>query len=166
MQLDLGWIDIGLLAFLLLSVLFGLVRGLLFEVLSLAGWVVAWIVAQAATPALAPYIHIGDPGSGLNRVATFACAFIVVLILWSLAARLVRMIVRATPLSPIDRLLGAGFGLARGVLVLLLVASVVGLTPLRQAPAWQTSEGAVWLNAALQGIKPWLPSNLSQHLPA
>jgi membrane protein required for colicin V production len=166
MQLHLGWIDIALLAVLAASMLFGLLRGLLFEVLSLAGWVAAYLIAQFATPALQPYIHIGDAGSGLNHGVTFACAFIVALIVWGIAARLVRLLVRATPLSAIDRLLGAGFGLARGVLVLLVVATVVGLTPLREAPAWQSSEGAAWLNAALQGIKPWLPSGLSQHLPA
>lgn len=166
MRVDLGWIDIALLAFLAASVLFGLVRGLLFEVLSLAGWVVAYLVAQLATPALQPYVPIGILGSGLNHGVTFACAFIVALIVWGIAARLVRLLVRATPLSAIDRLLGAAFGFARGVLVLLVVATVVGLTPLREAPAWQASEGAVWLNSALEGIKPWLPSGLSQHLPA
>ncbi|MBS0447882.1 MAG: CvpA family protein [Proteobacteria bacterium] len=163
---NLGWIDIALLAFLLLSVLFGLVRGLVFEVLSLVGWVVAWFIAQAITPALAPYVHLGTAGSPLNRIVTFACAFIVVLVLWGLAARLLRMVVRATPLSPVDRLLGAGFGLARGVLVLMLVAIGVALTPLREAPAWQASEGATWLYAAIQGLRPWLPPDWSLHLPA
>lgn len=163
---SLGWVDIALLAFLALSVIFGLVRGLVFELLSAVGWFVAYFAAQWATPWAAPYIHVGDPGSALNHGVSFACVFVAALVVWSLAARLVRLLIRATPLSPVDRLLGAGFGLARGVIVLLALATVVGLTPLRKSPAWQQSAGVVWLNAALQGIKPLLPPDISQHLPS
>lgn len=163
---NLGWIDLGLLAFLVLSIVFGLVRGLVFEVLSLLGWVAAYFAAQWFAPSVAPFIDIGDPGSGLNHGLTFALVFFATLLAWSLAARLVRAMVHATPLSPVDRLLGAGFGLVRGVAVLLALASVVGLTPLRETTAWQQSEAAVWLNAALQGLKPLLPASLSQRLPA
>jgi membrane protein required for colicin V production len=166
MPINLGWVDIGLLAFLSLSILFGLMRGLVFEVLSALGWFVAYFAARSATPLLEPYVHVGDPGSALNHGATFACAFILLVVVWSLGSRLVRLLIRATPLSPIDRLLGAGFGLARGVAVLMALAIAVGLTPLRTAPAWRASEGVVWLQAALQGIKPWLPPVLLQHLPA
>ena len=166
MNIALGWVDIGLLAFLLLSVVFGLVRGLVFEVLSVLGWVAAYFAAQWATPLLMPYVHLGEPGSALNHGITFASAFVVAIIVWSLLARLIRLMLRATPLSPVDRLLGAGFGLARGLVVLLALATVVGLTPLHESAAWQHSEGAVWLNAALHEIKPLLPAGLSQHLPA
>jgi len=163
---SLGWVDIGLLAFLVLSIGFGLVRGLVFEVLSALGWVAAYFGAQWLAPLAEPYIHVGDPGSALNHGVAFASAFLVTLVVWSLAARLVRALVHATPLSPVDRLLGAGFGLVRGVVVLMALATLVGLTPLQRSPAWQQSEGVIWLNAALQGLKPLLPPGLSQHLPA
>jgi membrane protein required for colicin V production len=109
---------------------------------------------------------VGQIGSALNYGAAFACAFIGALIVWGLAARLVRLLVRATPLSPIDRLLGAGFGLARGLVVLLVLATVVGLTPLFKSIAWQQSQGAMALNSVLRGLKPMLPPEVSQHLPA
>lgn len=47
---DIGWVDWALLAVLLASVIVGLVRGLVFEVLSLLGWVAAYIAAQATSP--------------------------------------------------------------------------------------------------------------------
>lgn len=162
----LGWVDVSLLVFIALSVVFGLVRGLVFELLSAVGWVVAFFAAQWLTPRAAPYLHVGEPGSDLNHGVTFACAFIATLIAWSLAARLMRALIHATPLSLLDRVLGAGFGLVRGALVLLALASAIGLTPLRKSLAWQQSEGATWLNAALHGIKPLLPPDLSRHLPA
>ena len=90
MDLDIGWVDACLLGVLLLSILVGAIRGLVFELLSLAGWLVAYFVALWAMPELAPRLPIGTTGSSLNLAASFACAFIVTLIVWSLLSRLVR----------------------------------------------------------------------------
>jgi membrane protein required for colicin V production len=161
-----AWIDIVLLTVLLVSVIIGLVRGLVFEMLSVIGWFAAYFAAQWFSPALAPYIPIGAPGSALNHGVAIAATFIVVLIVWSLIARGLRMLIHATPLSLVDRMLGAGFGLARGAILLLVVATVVGLTPLVKTAAWQQSSAAVWLQSALRGLKPVLPPDISRHLPA
>ncbi len=164
MAIDVGWVDIGLLAFLGISVLVGLARGVVFELLSLAGWLVAYLAGLWLTPELQPSIHIGDPGSSLNYGATFAIVFLVTLVLWSLGARLVRALIHATPLSLIDRVLGAGFGLLRGVVVLLVVTAVIGVSPWAKAVAWQRSQGAVWLNAWLLELRPVFTNEISQHL--
>ncbi len=164
--MSMGWVDAVLLGVLILSVIVGLVRGLVFEMLSAVGWIAAYFAAQWVTPTLAPHIPVGEPGSGLNHGAAFASAFIAALIVWGLAARLLRMLIRATPLSLLDRLLGAGFGIARGMIVLLALATVVAFTPLMKSAAWQQSIGAVWLQSVLRGLKPVLPPDISKHLPA
>jgi membrane protein required for colicin V production len=161
-----GWVDAAMLGVLLLSVLVGLWRGLVFELLSLAGWIAAWIAAQWFAPEASAWVPIGTPGSALNLGATFALVFIAALIVWSIAARLVRMLLRATPLSGIDRLLGAVFGLARGVVLLLVVAMVVSLTPFGRSPQWRASVGALWLHDAVRAVTPMLPPPWSRHLPA
>jgi membrane protein required for colicin V production len=166
MTIDLGWVDIGLMLFLVLSVLVGLMRGFVFEVLSLVGWVVAFVAAQMLTPLAQPHVSIGQPGSALNHVVTFACVFLAALLIWGLGARLVRMLIRATPLSSFDRLLGAGFGLARGALVLLMLSLVLELTPVAKWPSWQRSQGAAWLNAAVKELKPWLPIEMNPQHPS
>ena len=166
MAVDFGWVDIGFAAFLVLSVLVGLMRGVVFELLSLAGWFAAYFVALWWTPSFQTYINVGAPGSILNYGTTFACVFIVTLIVWSLGARLVRALIRATPLSPIDRLLGAGFGFVRGLVVLLVVATVVGISPWGQSPAWQRSQGVFWLNAVLHELRPLFINDVSQPVTA
>lgn len=156
-EIFVGWVDIGFAVFLLLSIVVGLMRGFVFELLSLAGWVVAYLAARWGTPFAQVYFHELSPsGSALNYGITFACVFIAVLIVWGLAARLVRTLVHATPLSAFDRLLGAGFGLVRGVVLLLIAATVVGVSPWASAPAWRASQSAVWLNALLQDLRPVL----------
>jgi len=163
---ELSVLDWVLLAIVLLSIVIGLWRGLVFEVLSLLGWVAAYIGAQWLAGPVADHLPVGTPGSALNHAAAFALSFIGVLIVWSLAARLVRMLITASPLSGLDRLLGAVFGLLRGVLVLLAVATVVQMTPAAKSPLWQESRGAAWTSALLQELKPLLPDTIAQHLPA
>jgi membrane protein required for colicin V production len=162
----LGWVDLTLLAVLALSVVVGLWRGLVFELMSLIGWVVAYIAAQAWSPLLAPHLPLGLPGSALQQGAAFGLSFLAALIAWAILARGVRMLVHATPLTFIDRVLGAGFGLLRGAVLLLAVSTLVAFTPAARSQPWQDSLGAAWLGAALQGLKPVLPDEMSRHLPA
>lgn len=161
--LGIGWVDIALAAVLLASVIVGLVRGFVFELLSLAGWIAAWFAAQWAAPEIAPHLPIGTRGSALNHGAAFLCAFVAALVVWSLLARLVRLLIHATPLSVPDRLLGGVFGVVRGAMLLLVVATVVGFTPLAKASAWQQSRGVAILHAVLQGLLPFLPPQVSEH---
>lgn len=164
--MNLSTLDWVLLGVLLLSAAVGLWRGLVYEVLSLVGWVVAYFAAQLIAPAVAPSLPIGAPGSALNVGAAFAAAFVVVLIVWALAAKLVRALLHATPLSGVDRLLGALFGVLRGGVLLLVVATLVALTPMKASAAWQQSQVARQLQSALQELKPLLPADVAKHLPA
>jgi membrane protein required for colicin V production len=162
----LGWVDGTLLAVLAVSVLVGLWRGFTLEAMSLAGWVVAYFAAQWAVPQVAGRIGIGDPGSALNHAAAFALCFFAALLAWALLARLLRLLVHATPLTLPDRALGAVFGLLRGAVLLLALATVVKLTPAAQSEPWQASSGARWLSATVQIIKPMLPPDVAQWLSA
>ncbi len=161
-----GWVDWALLAMLALSVVVGLWRGLVFEVLSLIGWVVAFVAAQALAPAVAAHVPIGVAGSAINHGVAFFATFVLALIIWALASRLVRLLIHATPLQPVDRVLGGVFGLARGAVLLLAVATVVMLSPAQRSTAWQQSRGAAWLATALQGLKPMLPDVVARQLPS
>ncbi len=160
----LGLVDWVLLALLGVSIAVGVVRGFVFEVLSLVGWVVAWFAAQWGSPLLAPHVPVGTPGSGLNAGVAFGLAFAGALLAWALLARLIRLLIHATPLSIPDRLLGAGFGALRGGVLLLALATVVALTPASQSQAWRGSTGARWLEQGLAALKPLLPQAVSRHL--
>lgn len=161
----LPWVDLALAAVLLVSVIVGIVRGFVFEVLSLLGWVAAYFAAQWLAPMAASHIPIGKPGGSVNYAAAFAAAFVAALIVWAICARLLRFVIHATPLSGPDRLVGAVFGALRGLVILLAATTFICLTPMMRSPAWQASGGAKWLQGALVQIKPWLPPQISKHLP-
>jgi len=163
---SLGWVDWVFLALLLLSMVIGVVRGLLYELMSLFGWVVAYVAAQAFGAAAAPAVPLGAPGSALNLAAAFALVFVAVLLGWWLLAWLLSKLIKASPLSVMDRVLGALFGLVRGALIALAVATVVNLTPFAEAPAWRHSHSAQSLAVVLAGLKPLLPEPIMRHLRA
>ncbi len=160
------WLDVLLGLTVLISMGIGIMRGLLFEMLSALGWVVAYFAAQWLAPHLVPYLPSAVTGAGLRHGIAFGVTFVAVLLGWSLMSRALRMLVRGSPMSGTDRMLGAGFGLARGVVLLLALATVIRLTPLVEAPAWRQSTAVAWLEAALRGLRPVLPSDISRHLPA
>ncbi|HEU4457847.1 MAG TPA: CvpA family protein [Methylibium sp.] len=161
-----GWVDLAFAALLLLSTVVGLWRGLLFEVMSLLGWVAAYVAAQAFAPALAPQLPFGASGSALQLGAAFAIVFVLALIVWSLLSSLLRRLMQASPLSGLDRLFGAVFGLLRGVLIGVVIATLVQLTPFGKSRDWRTSHGAAAMQTVLAGLRPWLPDAVVKHLPA
>lgn len=156
---DLGWVDITLLAVLGLSVLVGLWRGFVYEIVSLLGWVVAFVLANTCAPFVSGLLPGGQGGPG-PFWAAYAIVFALVLVACGLLARLMRILISATPLSVVDRLLGGAFGVARGVVVLVAAAMLIALSPFAHEAGWQQSHGALWLGQALEGLKPVLPQSL------
>lgn len=163
-DLQLGWVDITLLAIFGLSVLIGLWRGLVFELVSLLGWVVAFVIANTLGPVLADLVPVANGEPQLRLWIAYVLVFVLVLIACTLLARLLRALISATPLSVIDRLLGGGFGAVRGAMILVVVATLVTLSPYAHSASWQNSHGALWLGLALEGLKPVLPQSLTVHI--
>ena len=165
MDLSLSWVDLALALVLLISIGLGLWRGLVFEVMSLAGWVIAYFAAPSLAPvveALLPASWTSQFGPAVLHVVTLAIAFFFVLIVWSLASRLVKMLIHATPLSVVDRLGGAGFGALRGVFIALLLVLVIGASPLAEASTWRASRAVPMLNGVLRDVAPLLPEPVAR----
>jgi membrane protein required for colicin V production len=69
---ELGWVDWTMLGLLALSVLVGLWRGLVFELMAVVGWVVAYVVAQLFSSDVAAHVPVGTRGEALNLGVAFA----------------------------------------------------------------------------------------------
>jgi membrane protein required for colicin V production len=161
---DLGWVDLSLLAILGVSVLVGLWRGFVFEIVSLLGWVIAFVLANTLAPLLSPLLPWGEAGTPERFWVSYVLVFLLVLILCGILARLMRALISATPLTFIDRLLGGAFGVARGAVVLVIVAMLVTLSPFAHSSSWRQSHGALWLGQAIESLKPVLPQSLNVHI--
>lgn len=148
--------DIVILAVLALSVLFGLWRGFVAEVLSLVCWIAAFWVAWMFGDEVAAWYGLWLHHPAARVVAGYLTCFLGVLVAGALVGWVLRKLIQAGGLSGTDRMLGMLFGLARGVLLVVVIVLVLDLTPLVGAAWWQGSrllpgfsQGASWLSAQL-----------------
>jgi membrane protein required for colicin V production len=159
----LDWVVLVVLA---ASVLLGLWRGLVYEVLSVLNWVAAFVLAQWLAPRAAEFMPLGHAGDSIRYAAGFVVVFIAALFAGGLLAWLTKRLVAAVGLAPVDRALGGLFGLVRGTVAVLALAVVVHLTGLRNSAWWTESVTAGVATAALRGLKPVVPERFGTYLPA
>jgi membrane protein required for colicin V production len=158
--------DIAVLVIVGLSVLLSVIRGLTREVLALAAWVAAFVAANllAGTAAQSQWLPEAIPTEGLRLLAGFLCVFLAVLIAMSVLAMGASKLVQSAGLGLEDRLLGVLFGLARGVLVVMIIVLLAGLTSLPRQAVWRNALLSDPLEAFAGSIKAWLPADLSQRI--
>lgn len=159
-------VDWIFLAVVLGSLLLGAWRGLVYELLSLVGWLVAFVAARVWAENMALWLPLGEIDGALRYAAGFVVVFVATAFAWGLLSWLAKRLIDGVGLRPVDRTLGAVFGLLRGGLLVAVVTLVVGFTPLQQADGWQQSLIAPQLGGLLQDWMPALPQELGRYLPS
>ncbi len=159
-----NWADYAIIAILALSVLVGLWRGLIAEVLALVIWVAAFWVAWTFGPQVAVYFesHIDVPSARI--ILAYALCFVVVLVVGALVKFVLGKLVSGTGLSGSDRLLGMLFGLARGVLVVAIAVFLLGFTPFTRDPWWQQSRLLPTFTATADWLGSRVPESVGRYL--
>ena len=153
-------------ALLLASLLLGAWRGLVFELMSIAGWVMAFLAARWAAPVVGDWLPMGGSSEPLRYAAGFVLVFIAVAFLCGMLATLARSAAKALGVRPVDRVFGALFGVLRGVLVLVVLAALVLMTPMRDEAWWRESLSSGWLEMTLAWLQPLLPEAFGKYLSA
>lgn len=156
------WTLIGILG---LSFLIGVWRGLVYEVLSVFVWIAAFVLAQWFAPEVAAKLPMTGSAQSLRYAAGFVLVFVGTAFVAGLITQLIKKLVAAVGLRPVDRTLGAIFGLLRGAILLLAIAVVMNMTALRNQADWQASQGASMLTELLTKLKPLLPQEFGKYLP-
>jgi len=113
--------DWVIVAFVLLSVILAAVQGFFFELFSLAGLVVGYLIAVWQYDRLAVWFEQYLKSVWVSEILGFLIILIAVIVLAGLLGRVVRRIVKEAGLSGFDRFLGAVFGLVRGSLMVSIL---------------------------------------------
>jgi membrane protein required for colicin V production len=156
--------DWAVVAIVGLSTLFAFLRGVIREVIALVAWVVGFVAALAFSPALGAALPDIAGHPTIRYLIAFALILVGTLIVGALAAWALSRVIRAIGLGFVDRFLGAVFGFARGLVVVLAVAVVAGLTSLPRSAWWQNSAFARPIVAGVEALKPYLPQALAERL--
>ncbi len=132
-------IDWVILAVVLISALISIKRGFVKEMLSLASWIAAFIIARIFSGHLEILLVQWIETPSARYGAAFAILFAATLIVGAMINNLVGELVRVTGLAGTDRMFGIVFGVARGLI--LVTAAVYGLqmTALSSDPWWKES---------------------------
>lgn len=156
--------DLIVVVIVALSTLFAFWRGLVRVVVSLVSWVIGFVAALQFSEPVAPLL----PDAGLSHAARYLIAFalilLAVLIVGALLGFLLSKLVRAVGLGFVDRALGAVFGVARGILVAVILVLLAGLTDLPRRDWWQNSMLSAPLVVAALSLRAWLPKAWAERL--
>lgn len=140
--MSLATLDIVIMGLVLLSAVIGLVRGLVKEVLSLASWIVAFVVAILFSQALGEMLPASWGAPALRQAIAFVLLFVASLVLAGILQWLIHQMIESTGLSGTDRFLGFLFGSVRGLLVAMV--GLIGLEQIAYDALW-------WQEARLPG---------------
>lgn len=114
-------LDIAILIIVAISALIALGRGLIKEVLSIIGWVLAIIAVIYLMPMLTPFAEKYIDNSSAAAVATASGIVILFFIIWIILTSKIIGSIRNSKLSGLDRVLGLFFGIFRAFLLVVLV---------------------------------------------
>nr|WP_307732595.1 CvpA family protein [Massilia agri] len=149
---------------LISSVVISTLRGLVKEILSLLGWIVAFVVANAYGAKLAPMLPELLPGETARLIMAFVVLFLGVRILMGLLSLAIGAVITATGLTLADRGLGGLFGLARGIVIVLAAVILCGMTSIPQQDFWRNALLSPMAETGARTVKPFLPAALAQHV--
>jgi len=156
--------DLAVIAVILLSALLGFWRGLVYEALSLLGWLAAWMVARLFAADAIPYMPAALGSETIKIVAAFIALFVGTLIVSGIVSWLLSKLVKLVGLGLLDSLLGTFFGILRGTLVLLVLVVLAGLTSVPQQAFWRDARSSKLLESMALLSRPWLPAIVAQRM--
>lgn len=155
--------DIAVIVIIVLSALLGWWRGFMYELFTLIGWGVAYVVAVSFSSQLMPYLPEAIGSSSLRGSIAFAALFTITLILASITAWLMARLAKFAGLALLDGKFGAMFGALRGVLIVLALVWLGGLTTLPQEPWWRDAWSSKPLLDAAHYLKDYVPESALRH---
>jgi len=149
---------------LIVSVLWSLWRGAVREVFAIAGWVLAFLVANHYAEAASVWLPDSVSDDTMRYLLALTAVFVLVLLAVHLLGSVLAGGLRALGLGVFDRVLGIAFGVLRGALLILLGVMLAGMTPLPQTAAWRNAVSSASLEAAVEWARPSLPQAFAERI--
>lgn len=156
--------DYFVIAIVGVSMLLGLMRGAIKEVFSLAAWILAFIVAKAYSVELSRWLEIVVSNSSLRLLTAFIILFVATLIILGLISLMLTTLIKKIGLGSIDHVLGTLIGFVRGVVIMVVLVILGGMTALPQQIDWRNALTSGWFEMLAGSVKPWLPDAMAKRI--
>ncbi|STX29082.1 colicin V [Legionella beliardensis] len=125
-----NYIDLAIIGIISLSVITGLFRGFVKELVALCVWIVAIWVAFHYSYVVDPWLQSYIQNQTARTIITFVAVLLAIIILGAIVNLLLSLFLKRSGLSGTDRLLGMAFGFVRGVFIVSLIMVVIKMTSL------------------------------------
>lgn len=158
-------LDAVLLVLCCASLLLGAWRGLVYELFSLVGWIAAFWIARLFAADASAWLPLDGFDPTVQYAAGFVAVFLLAVFAWGLLSALAKKMIEVVGLRPVDRTLGALFGLLRALVLALVVTLVAVNTSLHLQDWWVQSWSGPLLGDAVHQLVPALPQELGKFLP-
>jgi|APLak6261663543_1056040.scaffolds.fasta_scaffold12219_2 membrane protein required for colicin V production len=158
------WIDYAIAGIIAISAVAGLMRGFIKEAFALLTWIVAVWVGMQYSRDLSAVLQNTISYPSARIAAAFAILFFATLILGGLINFLLSQLVEKTGLTGSDRLVGMGFGIVRGAVLVAVLVMLAGLTPLPEDPWWKQSLLIPPFQSLAVWLKDHIPSGLTGYI--
>ena len=156
--------DAAIAAIVLVSVVIGMVRGFVVEVMALVVWIAAVVLAMSFGPEVSTWFGGSIELPSVRVALGYASVFIATLVAGAIVVFLLRKLVAGTGLTGTDRLLGMLFGLARGAIVVVVLVLLLGFTPMPRDAWWQESRALPWFQSLAGAMVRWLPAPIARYV--
>jgi membrane protein required for colicin V production len=155
-------LDYTIIGIFIVSVILGVMRGAIYEILSVLGWPLAFFASKYLAPQCAEFLPISTtlPRASLAYVVVFIAALLV----WAVLVWLLCHFVKLIGLGAIDSTLGAMFGLLRGALLVLAMIWGLGMTNVPEHRLWREARFSKTAEEVAVQTKDWLPDNVAQRI--
>ena len=147
-----------------ISVGFSIWRGLVREVLALLSWILAFWLAKLFAAVVAGWLPSSWSHQGLRISIAFVAIMLASVFVLSLVSLLVMHLVKVAGLTASDRMLGAVFGLVRGLLIVVVLVLLGGMTSEPREPYWRNALFSRPLQKMASWAKPWLPEDIARRV--
>ncbi len=154
--------DYAAIGIVVLSVLVGLWRGMVYEVLSILGWPIAFFASQYGAPKAAVMLPITTE-STRNTVA-YALVFIAALLVWAIIVWGLSKLLKAVGMGWVDSILGGCFGVLRGAMLVLVLVWIAGMTHLPEQKMWRDAKFSRDAERVAMLTKFWLPDDIAKRI--
>jgi len=139
MSLAFTFVDLLVIAVVLVSAVYATWRGFISETLAIIAWATAAFATLYFGPWAGEYLRGLIVSPWLRMIAAYAAVFIVVFVPLSILSLRLAERVRHSPVGPLDRALGTTFGVVRGLAIVGLAYLVfTAFVPIRSQPDWLT----------------------------
>lgn len=156
--------DIAVIAILLLSVGLAVWRGMVREIFSLTSWLGAFWISKEFAGVVSGWLPASVSNPGLRLVIGFVSLMVLSLLVFSLLTILMVHLVKVAGLKASDRTLGAFFGLVRGIVIVVILVLLGGMTSVPREPFWREALLSRPIEAVALWVRPWFPAEVGRRV--